>query len=289
MTLASIDTLSTITLLHSLCSLTIAQLQAPQGEGSSQLMVVFMGIAAISLLVLTLIVVGTLVALLIIGLKARTAFAKTLQEVKGRAYPLIEKSTNLVSDLTPTIKSIAGKADALVSDLTPTIKGITEKTHSLLEDLSPKVSGITDDLHGITSRALEITQLGKEKLEEFSPAVTAARDTFLQANATVRSANDKTERQVERIDGMVTDVLDWTSQVPAKLEHTLEIPGRKLSEVATKVGTEVGSLMKKGRNLWRSLTKRDIRKVSVSTPVSSESHADAPTTPAPREDGFAIG
>ena len=266
-------------------------LQAPTDAGNGTLMLVFVGIAAISLLVLALVVVGTLIALTILGLKAKASLEKTMQEVKGRAYPLIEKSTTLVSDLTPTIKSIVGKTDTLVGDLSPTIKGITEKTHALIEELSPKIAGITDDFHGITSRGREMADVGKQKLEELSPAITAARDTFMQANATVRSANEKTKRQVDRVDGLVNGVIDWTNRIPDKLGNTLGVPGRKLDEAATRIKVESASLVRKSKNLWAAIANRlGGRKVPVSAlAVTDLASVDAPTRPTDHEDAFAIG
>ncbi|WP_128912233.1 hypothetical protein [Granulicella sibirica] len=134
--------------------------QIPQNGGDGKLMLIFMGIAAISLLVLALLAAGALVALVVAGIKAKRSFGETVREVKGRAYPLIEKSTGLVSDLAPVIRSAAVKADALITDLTPTIKGIAEKTHVLIGEVSPKVEDITDDLHRISSSAKRATAQG---------------------------------------------------------------------------------------------------------------------------------
>ena len=240
---------------------------------------------------LALVVVGTLIALTILGLKAKASLEKTMQEVKGRAYPLIEKSTTLVSDLTPTIKSIVGKTDTLVGDLSPTIKGITEKTHALIEELSPKIAGITDDLPGITSRGREMADIGKQQLEELSPDITAARDTFMQAIATVRSANEQTKRQVNRVDGLVTEVINWTVQIPARLGNTLGVPGRKVDEAATRLKAESASLVRKSKNLWAVIANRlGGRKVPVSgLAVTASASLDAPTHPTDHEDAFAIG
>jgi hypothetical protein len=286
MVLGSLNTVVTSCLL-SLNLASVHSFQAPQDEGSGRLMLVFMGITAISLLILTLVVVGTLIALAIVGFKAKNAIGKTVQEVKSRAYPLIEKSTGLVSDLTPTIKSIAGKADALVGDLTPTIKGITEKTHALIEDLSPKVSGITDDLHGITSRALQMAEFGKQKLEEFTPAITAAKETFMQANATVRSANDKTESQVERVNGMVTEVLDWTSRVPAHFQHGLGAPGRKLDQVLKQI--QGATLIRRTKDLWKGVTGRvSSSKVPHPSIVEPTQSLAEQQTPAPAQENAFI-
>ena len=291
MILGSISNLATAAYLHSIGARAILQLQSPQDQGSGRLMVIFMGIAAISLLVLALVVVGTLTALVIVGLKAEKALKKTVQEVKGRAYPLIEKSASLVTDLTPTIKSIAVKTDTLVTDLTPAIKAMTEKTHALIEELSPKLSGIADDLHGITSRALEITEFGKQKLEEFTPAITAARETFMQANATVRSATEKTGRQVERANSMVAEVLDWTNQVPARLEHTMGIPGRKFTKANERIKARGASLRSKGKSLWTSvITKLGVRRKPAPSPASSaKPGAETEAADIQAEETFAIG
>ena len=74
-------------------------------DNDSHLLVVFAGIAAISLLVLVLTVVGVLVTIAVLGLKARTAATKTLAEVKGKVYPIIDKTNRLVGQMSQTIKA----------------------------------------------------------------------------------------------------------------------------------------------------------------------------------------
>lgn len=65
--------------------LAVQDVQLLQNVGDGRLMVVFVGIAALSLLVLTLLAVGTLVALLVVGIKAKRSFGETVREFKGRA------------------------------------------------------------------------------------------------------------------------------------------------------------------------------------------------------------
>lgn len=202
---------------------------------NSRLLIIFMGIAAISLLVLALVVVGVLIALAVVAMKASSTVSKTVQEVKAKVFPIIDKTNGLVGDLTPTIKAIAEKTNTLVGELSPTIKGITEKTNSLIGDLSPKISGISEDLHGITSRARDMVEFAEEKLHDFAPVVAGAKETLMEANATARAATDSTHRQVERVNEMVTGVLDWTNQLPIWLRTGLSLPGKKLGETAKQI------------------------------------------------------
>ena len=181
--------------------LVVQDMQIPQDAADGRLMVVFMGIAAISLLVLALLALGTLVAVVVIGIKAKRSFGETTREFRGRAYPLIEKSTELVSDLAPVIRSVAGKADALITDLTPTIKGIAEKTHVLIEEVSPKVGDITDDLHKISSSAKRAAAQGLAmmgKVRDLWRGITTmlGRDRAAASSTTAPSVPPRRQHQL---------------------------------------------------------------------------------------------
>jgi methyl-accepting chemotaxis protein len=237
-------------------SLALFQLQPLSGDGNSRLMLVFVGIAAISLLILTLIVVGVLVGIIFIGLRARKTLTMSVQEIKGKMYPIIDKTSGILSDVRPSITNIVSKTDTLVGDLAPTIKGIAEQTHTLIADLSPKVSGITDDVRAITVHAREMATSMKEKLEEFSPSISAVNETLKQTNATVREANDRTRQQVERVNGIVTDVLDWSSRIPAMVQRGISVPGQKVGQAVDRVKAAGDSLNAQTTKLWNKYFPR---------------------------------
>lgn len=203
-----------------------ATLQSPV-EGDTHLLTVFAGIAAISLLVLVLIVIGILIALVVVGLKARAAVIKSAVEVKGKVYPIIQKT------------------DELVGKLSPTIQSITEKTDSLIGELSPKISGITDNVHGITGNIEHMSAAVKQKLDEFSPTLSAMNQTALKANDTVREANFKTHEQVERVNGMVTAVLDKAVGLSEALGQAAQVPVKGVARFATNAKGKLDAILSK--------------------------------------------
>ena len=183
-------------------------------DNNSHLLVVFAGIAAISLLVLVLIVIGVLLTIAVLGLKARTAATTTLAEVKGKVYPIIDKTNGLVGQLSPTIQSI------------------TEKTNALITDLSPRISGITENVQGISGHLEHMSAVAKQKVEEFSPTLSAVNQTALNANQTVQDANQKTHQQVERVNGMITSILDKGVQLSEQLARVSQMPIKRMAEFA---------------------------------------------------------
>lgn len=224
--------LATFTAENALSVLTMsaytATLQTPI-EGDTRLLTVFAGIAAISLLVLVLIVIGILIALVIVGVKARAALIKSAAEVKGKVYPIIHKT------------------DELVGKLSPTIQSITEKTDSLIGELSPKISGITDNVHGITGNIEHISATVKQKLDEFSPTLSAMNQTALKANDTVQDANSKTHEQVERVNGMVTTVLDKAVALSEALSRAAQVPIKGVASFATNAKGKLDAVLSKIR------------------------------------------
>ena len=193
------------------------------------LLTIFAGIAAISLLVLVLIVVGVLGALVVVGLKAKAAAMKTASEVKGKVYPIIDKTNGLVTRLSPTIQ------------------GITEKTETLIAELSPKISGITGNVQGIVGNVEQMSFLAKQKLEEFSPTLSAINQTVGATNETVRVVNTKTHQQVERVNNMVTSVLDKVAEFPAVLSQAVQAPVKAAESWISAVKKRAGGILPRTR------------------------------------------
>lgn len=147
----------------------------------------FVIIAAVALVAQAII----LAALAIGGLKIAKDLMKIVEEVKSKALPLVDTTRTLVTDLTPQIKQITNKVEVIVAHV-ETISGVAV-----------------------------------EKVHEFSPTVSAARETVEQANQTVRDANHKTHQQIIRVNEMITGVLDATSRAGVKLQRGISMPGRE--------------------------------------------------------------
>jgi hypothetical protein len=164
---------------------------------------VFIGVAAIALLTQALVVVGVAIGLYV----AQKNIMKHVHEIKGKALPLIDKSTVLIGELTPEIKAI-----------------------------TLKVKEIAAKVDVITAHAEVISGLAQEKAREFSPTLTAA-------NQTVREANEKTRQQVQRVNEMVTGTLDATARLGKAIERGISIPGRELAGVVAGAKAAADHLM----------------------------------------------
>ena len=226
-------------------SLMFFQAQDSINSGNSKLLMIFIGLAAFALLVQAAAVVGVAVGLL----KAKNVALKDLAEIKAKVMPFIDKSHGLVTDLTPQVKEITAKTNALIGDLTPTVKDITVKVQTLVADLSPQIVGITTKVHNIAGHVEEISSMAKDKVAEFGPTISAANDTVKQTNETVRAtlmdANDKTRAQVDRVNGMITGVLDSTVKFGKAVEHAVTQPAREVSGMVSGAKTTLEHLAKR--------------------------------------------
>jgi uncharacterized protein YoxC len=154
------------------------------------------------------------VVLAIVGVRTQKKLLVTVEEVKALAFPIMQKSSGLMTDLTPQIKEITLKVN--------TISGHVEHISSVVKD----------------------------KVEELSPvvstAVTSAQETFLEANDTARAANEKTRAQVERVNGMVSVALDATAKMAASIHETLQVPVREFAGVVNGVKAGLDVLFRAG-------------------------------------------
>lgn len=103
-----------------------------------------------------------------------------------------------------TRKRVMEMAEELRSKVLPLI----DRSHELVHEVAPKVKTITDNLE-------HTTNLVRTKATEF--------------DATMTAANAKTRAQVERVDGMVSSVLDATTDAATMLSNAVRIPAREFS------------------------------------------------------------
>ena len=108
----------------------------------------------------------------------------------------------------------------IVEDLRGKVTPLISVTHEMVRDNAPKVKTITDNL------------------EHTSHLV---RKQATELNTTVAEANQKTRAQVARVDGMVSSVLDATSDAAKLLQNAIRIPAREFSGMMSglKAGLDV--------------------------------------------------
>lgn len=160
----------------------------------------FVVIAAVALVAQAAILAGLAIG----GLKIAKDLMKIVEEVKGKALPLVDTTRTLITDLTPQIKQITSKVEVIAA-------------HSEV----------------IVAHVQAISAVAVEKVHEFSPTVSAARETVEQANQTVRDANHKTHQQIVRVNEMITGVLDATSRAGATLQRGISMTGREVAGIVS--------------------------------------------------------
>jgi hypothetical protein len=189
------------TMPHPLSSLLAFQAETID-SGQMKWLIIFVAIAALSLLFMAFVVLGALIA----AAKAQRELGGEIKKFRDDASLLIGKSHTLIVELTPQIRQIASKVEI------------------------------------ITGHVEHLTALVHEKADEIAPTVTAANQTVLEANASVREtirnasatvqdANNKTRAQISRIDSIVTAALNGAVRLGVAIEQGIAKPGREVAGV----------------------------------------------------------
>jgi len=117
---------------------------------------------------------------------------------------------------------------------------VLHSSHGMIQDASPKVKIITENL-------VETSHTVRRKAAEF--------------DATATDLNLKTRAQAARVDGMVTSVLNTTSDVSETLQRAVKVPVREVAGLVSglKAGLDVlvGRAKEFGGGRTRGLRGRD--------------------------------
>jgi hypothetical protein len=114
---------------------------------------------------------------------------------------------------------------------------LVDSVQAVVRDNSPKVKVITENL-------VETSHIVRSKAQEF--------------DTTLSDVNQRAGKQVERVDGMVTSVLDTTSTISSSVQQAIRTPVREINGIVNgfKAGLDVllgrargfGSKASKARN-----------------------------------------
>lgn len=97
---------------------------------------------------------------------------------------------------------------AMAEELREKVLPLIDTSHNLVHDAAPKLKMITENL-------LDASHLVRNKVHEF--------------DATMSDANAKTRAQVARVDGMVSSVLDATSDAAQMAARAIKAPAREFA------------------------------------------------------------
>jgi methyl-accepting chemotaxis protein len=156
-------------------------------------------------------------------------------------------------------KALAKQIDGLmvhVSDIKAKVLPLLATSNTVVTDLKPQLTHIAGQVKVITAHVEEISGVLRDKVQEFAPTISAANDTVQEANATLRAANARTLEQVNRVNGMVTSVLDATASFGKTVEKSVTTPLAQVSGIVegvrTGLSTFIGSFAKARPPVYRA-------------------------------------
>ena len=120
------------------------------------------------------------------------------------------------------VKDMAAAAEELKQKVLPLIEtttAVAKSTQTLLHETTPKIRRITDNLVETSSVVVETSNVVRASVERLDKTVT--------------DANLRTQRQVARVDGMVTAALTTTAEVMETVERGIRVPAQKIALIAT--------------------------------------------------------
>jgi len=123
-------------------------------------------------------------------------------------------ASKAVKGMNETVDELKGKMLPLLDVVTD----ISKTSQALLKDTAPKVKHITDSLVDASDTLAETSKAARSAVEQF--------------DSTFSDINMRTQRQVARVDGMVTSALTATIDAVETISRGLRIPTQKIVAAA---------------------------------------------------------
>ena len=182
-----------------------------------------------------------------VGILAISVAVLMLLLVVGGGFVAMQmlKSVKVFTDMAVGFHS---KASPILEE----VAVISKHTRDVLEDAKPKIKVVTENL-ARTSATL-------------SDAAASAKAAVEKVEATVTDANVRTQRQVARVDGMVSAALNTTADVVESINHGIRVPAQKIAQTVTQARTIVEGLLER------------IKGVAAATPFGARKAAPRPSS-----------
>jgi uncharacterized protein YoxC len=133
-----------------------------------------------------------------------------------------------------TFKEVSATAEELKAKMMPLLDEVMEISKTsrvLLQDTAPKIKVITENLVKTSATLAETSMV--------------ARAAVQQIDVTVMDANLRAQRQVARVDGMVTAALTTTTEVAEAIGNGIRVPAHKIAVMVTQARFVVEGLLAK--------------------------------------------
>jgi len=130
---------------------------------------------------------------------------------------------------TALMKGLLESVDELKDKALPLLRSATELSiaaHSMVLETAPKVRVITDNL---------------------VDASNAVRESAEHIDRTVSDVNRRTQRQIARVDGMVSTVLSVTAELAETIDHGIRVPAQKIAGMASQAKLTLESLLERAK------------------------------------------
>jgi flagellar basal body-associated protein FliL len=137
------------------------------------------------------------------------------------------KALGAIKDLSTTAEEVKRKVLPLLDE----VRELSKTGREVLEDAAPKVKLITENLARTSDTLMETSRM--------------ARSTVGQIDVTLADANLRAQRQVVRVDGMVTAALTTTAEVAEAIGNGIRVPVQKVAVIATQAKVLVEGLLAK--------------------------------------------
>jgi uncharacterized protein YoxC len=141
------------------------------------------------------------------------------------------KVSRAIKDLLATADEVRGKVMPLLDEALE----ISRTSRTMLQDAAPKVKVITDNL---TTASATLAETSK-----------AARSAVAQFDTTIVDVNMRTQRQVARVDGMLTAALTSTAELAEAIGNGIRVPAQKIAVAVTQARYVAEGLLAKIRSM----------------------------------------
>ncbi len=218
---------------------------------------------AICILIVLLALIGAALAAYLAVRGLQKKINQLSKEAQGRARPLIAQG-----------QDILGKVQEVVADLKPKIASVTtDVTH-----MTGVVKGEVDHISGVVKEQVDhISAIVTAKADEIGTTVTKLNGTVQELNGTVQDVNGKTQAQVQRVNGMVSEALTTTENVSRSIQQGIKAPVIKVAGWVAAAKSGIEGLSEK-IPFFSHLMESKSESVPT-TPVAKDAGAEKPPQP----------
>lgn len=155
------------------------------------------------------------------------------------------------------LKKVQTTIDTVRGELKGTVGEVTRDLKVEVAEIKSKLYPVIDNVNHISNTAKNVLADAEPKLKVITEHLTetsrVVRDSAEKLGQTVGDANSKTQRQVARVDGMVTAALNTTADVVHAIEHGIKVPAQKIAVAATEARFVAEGLLDKLKGMASSL------------------------------------